>query len=586
MVNSQIESSAAGSVKAILNDTGYIDASNIKERDKFPVWDGDILVYSSKEHWNNETIRYKIPVQVKGTKNKIDKTLKYRVKMNDLYHYYNDGGVLYFVVQVDTKNSLNNKIFYRDLLPYQIDDIRNGKENQEKCYMDLKEFPKTHCNIMDLIHRFYFESMQQRPYTLNNTITISNPDNIFIPTPKSQDFQYIKNYLLNYSGTGYVMLTNGFPYPYKGIEKGDIRCVEKEKKVDIIIGDKTYKLDCLIEEKYNETQVIINKKVQFLYQEDEKVDVTLLTHSNLCTHLKNIEFLLDLAVHKAYTVNGITYNFIGNRQNIIDLKKSYIFYKRIQKAMDVVGVCSPFTLQEFSPQDIQYANILIDAFSKHKFVSLKTDIDCFILPLKICGSVIICAAFKQPNGQYKLEVIRENTPASVTNDSGKSIPVSPYMILKRDSLQNVINLDFNAFLPDIQKYGTNIEYIKVVNNFALELLSAYDASKEEILLNTAYNIIQWLDSINFDTDIETSIIHHLNLLQCKVRKQLKLTKKDKDYLRNIYKNSDETTFKFGACVILQEKDTAEEYFKQLPLDSQEKLIGVPIYTLWKGLNNG
>ena len=66
MTNSQVESSAVGSVKNVLNDTGYIDASDIKERDKFPIWDGHILVRSSDTTEKKDMIHYKIPVQVKG----------------------------------------------------------------------------------------------------------------------------------------------------------------------------------------------------------------------------------------------------------------------------------------------------------------------------------------------------------------------------------------------------------------------------------------------------------------------------------------------------------------------------------------
>ncbi|MBR1775926.1 hypothetical protein IJ750_02490 [bacterium] len=585
MVNNEtIGDSAVISVEGELNDTGYISVSHIKRGDTEPIWDGNLYVYKDVERRDKEALLYRVPVQIKGINSKLSKNLSFSVDASELKQFYATNGVLYFVVEVDAFHFKNNKIYYLDLLPFDISKIMQEEQKSYSIYM--KEFPEENGKKMEIIHRFCLESETQPKCVLQRTMNIKHPDILFIPTPKSNNINYINNYKLNYTGTAYAKTEDGLFYPVKKIEYPLNTTDDFLKNADILTGKHHYLFDCEFENDSDTDIIKINKNIKFSFYRDGTIDTTLSIHPDLLQHIQNTEFLFNASIYGTYSINGIVYSFSKDKKIRDELKKIYIYFRRIQKAMDVVGVCSPFTLQEFSSQDIQYANILIDAFSKHKLVSLKTDIDCFILPLKICGSVIICAAFKQPNGQYKLEVIRENTPASVTNDSGKIIPVSPYMILKRDSLQNVINLNFNAFLPDIQKYGTNIEYIKVVNNFALELLSAYDASKEEILLNTAYNIIQWLDSINFDTDIETSIIHHLNLLQCKVRKQLKLTKKDKDYLRNIYKNSDETTFKFGACVILQEKDTAEEYFKQLPLDSQEKLIGVPIYTLWKGLNNG
>ena len=140
MTNSQIENSAVGSVKRALNDTGYIDVSNIKEGDKFPVWDGDILVYDSDKERKNENIKYKLPVQVKGTEARVENSLKFKIRTNDLKKYRDDGGVIYFVVQVDKNNSINNKIFYIDLLPVNIKKILKNKKHSKMQAKDRVDF--------------------------------------------------------------------------------------------------------------------------------------------------------------------------------------------------------------------------------------------------------------------------------------------------------------------------------------------------------------------------------------------------------------------------------------------------------------
>lgn len=125
--NNNIEKSATTSVEAILNDTGYVEPY-IKTGDKEPIWDGCIYVYNDKEkHNNDKNYQFRIPVQVKGTLAKIEKSLKYDMKTSHLKSYLKDGGVLYFVVQVDKNASQNNKIFYADLHPF---NIKKGFEKQ------------------------------------------------------------------------------------------------------------------------------------------------------------------------------------------------------------------------------------------------------------------------------------------------------------------------------------------------------------------------------------------------------------------------------------------------------------------------
>ena len=71
----------------------------IDDNDKTPSWDGNIFLYSNSSGEKSNLLG-KIPVQVKGhnIKSFPKGNMKYRAEMADLRNFYNDKGVLYFVV--------------------------------------------------------------------------------------------------------------------------------------------------------------------------------------------------------------------------------------------------------------------------------------------------------------------------------------------------------------------------------------------------------------------------------------------------------------------------------------------------------
>ena len=61
-----IEMSAVNKLEASLLSTGMI-VPNISKADKVPSWDGEILLYKTKEDLSKGNLSGTIPVQVKGT---------------------------------------------------------------------------------------------------------------------------------------------------------------------------------------------------------------------------------------------------------------------------------------------------------------------------------------------------------------------------------------------------------------------------------------------------------------------------------------------------------------------------------------
>lgn len=581
MVNSQIESSAVGSVRRVLNDTGYIDASNIKEGDKFPIWDGDILVYSSDKERDNQDIKYKIPVQVKGTEARIENSLRFKIRTNDLKKYRDDGGVIYFVVQVDKNNSIKNKIFYRDLLPVNIKKILKNKSNQGTISVDVKELPEEKEKLVDLIFNFGLNKEKQAAFIPTDKYTPADFDKIYLhyETPFKANPNDI---LLNFSGFVYGYKDN-IPYPILEVQKGGI-CQLITAPLKISIDNTVFFENCELKKDINSLTLIINHNLEFIYHNnDRNIKCNLLLQGTLNNYIKSLKFLLEIHKVKYFYINECKQDCPFKSDDIKVLEENLRYYEILKQAFDKSGVNEDIELHVFNEIDNRNANILINAFVYNQDISLKTDSEGYVLDFHILDNTITCLAVRNKVGKYNF--LRFPIEGTVTVErNGDLVKVPPVLMLKRQHLKNSININFDTFLDDVKKYALTATYLEIVNESALELISAYDETKKDILLNTAYNILQWMEQVN--TEDKLAIIYHLNLLQCKVRKNKKLSDEDTDYLYNISEQSDEMAFKYGATVLLREKDRAKRYFTQLPKDEQKRIINFPIYNLWKDLNNG
>lgn len=113
-------------VQAIQNETlklGSKLVSKINAGDKEISFDGEIQLYNSAAHTKG-TFEEIVRVQVKstGVEEFSERKTTYSLELEHYKNYLNCGGVLFFVVQV-RKSDEKTKIFYKQLLPLELDKI-------------------------------------------------------------------------------------------------------------------------------------------------------------------------------------------------------------------------------------------------------------------------------------------------------------------------------------------------------------------------------------------------------------------------------------------------------------------------------
>ena len=123
MNSNKIETGAIICLESLLWECPHIESS-ISRNDKGLSWDGFIYLYSNKNQ-KKENLVCKCEIQVKG-KAKLGKSRSYSISIADLNNYKNNGGIIFFVIDIETK-----KVFYTELLPTKIGHILKLKLKKE-----------------------------------------------------------------------------------------------------------------------------------------------------------------------------------------------------------------------------------------------------------------------------------------------------------------------------------------------------------------------------------------------------------------------------------------------------------------------
>lgn len=140
MTQKDIETLSVSAVRDSIVMSDFLDQF-ISDNDKEPSWDGHVYIYDNKSK-KKATLRGRVPVQVKGTKNNnlLKVEINYPVSIADLRNYLYDGGVIIFVVYIREGN-LQKKIYYAELSPIILRRILAEAEKQKTKSIKFKEFP-------------------------------------------------------------------------------------------------------------------------------------------------------------------------------------------------------------------------------------------------------------------------------------------------------------------------------------------------------------------------------------------------------------------------------------------------------------
>lgn len=286
---------------------GKIDPSYLNANDKYPIWDGELIIYKNEDMIKNEDIDFRIPIQIKGisTKNakSLDKKHIFRKfpKKNISMFNQEDGVLLVDVVYFDKDNY---SIYYCELLPIKLKRILEQQSNEEKIRVKYKMVSSR--EEIERVCQFFNENRKLQPSDFLGMFEKEKPikgDKIHIDArlfdSKKENYEDIYIYhvdngkkLPSVKAVLSATSTQEFNVTIEGkVFFNEFSTMKTTKGPGVRIGDIFQVTNDLFE-----SQIVIG----FLNRRDITIDY----------YLKNIEFMIALIKYEYFCLGEVRNEFL------------------------------------------------------------------------------------------------------------------------------------------------------------------------------------------------------------------------------------------------------------------------------------
>ena len=575
----KIEKSAILALKRIICLHGKMNEL-LNENDKEPSWDGDIFVYSN-EDLKVENIIYKIPTQVKGKNDEslLNRTrITYPVKYKHLRNYFNNGGVCYFVIVISDDGE-RTTIFYNALTPIKLQSLLKGTE--KKGFDQTKSVPLNRLNNNDknelcrVLMQFGHDSGEQGAKELvRKAISLEDMEKIdsIRATTFVSDKENIFKEVTNGEICWYGHLADAdiwLPFDYDTqMQMEVINCVKIEKsfRIDEEVyydsfeirknGDVTFSL------KLSENLIINFQKRNFDFK----------LKSDLTQVMRDIHFLEAMRYGKTFYVGEHKVCEYTNLQLSDGLQHMIKELKQLQLALIKFDIELNKDFRDFTDEDWKAVDELLHIYQGK--IKPKNENAWHMWWWQ--GKVVPFFLIVDPNGELCIEngACFKHIKISVGSEAkDERYIVPPFIMFKRDIWEKLYDVDEGILLEELDKGEFNKETSANFTQLFLEILSAYDVTKNEKYYDVAKTISDRLLVIDSEADYVK-----LNRLQLLKRKR-NLTENELQELEKIETNTEDVKVACAANILLENRRRAKTKLDEMSDEDKNLFMTFPIYNL-------
>lgn len=555
--------------------------------DTYPSWDGEIIVYSSEDSRNKRKktdITGRVPVQVKGThvKHFSKGTCSHNIEVADLKNYSNEAGALFLVVEMTDFNDVNKtKIFYAELLKYDIQKLIKGKEHQKTISHTFQELPEDKLYLLCkhfLFHRTEqgYKLMTWDGKTEYDEYTLAVIDN------KESDLDF---YLFDL-GT-FIYGENKHTNLKVPIDrfKADIK-IEQEK-FNIGTRDKVF-YDKLYREKTRDNQKIKFGKSFTMVLSDNKLDINFSESGSIRERIKDCEFFVEIAKAGKIYLNHteVSLNFKEDvYKDVLAPMPNYI--KKLKEILWVLNYLGVEPDEDFDTlkKDLKQISFLIDVII-NKTVEANKITDKHLQVVSVGNYKILLSKGVGEHENtffdfFNYNEIKEKYRILISSDETfkNAVEHSPYILLKPEELYKYSNLK----LDSIEKALTDVDYtnsisLDISNEFLLNTLLYLDDNENDKRKEILTMIANMYDYIYEQTD-ETMFL--INKMQAIFRKR-KLAEEEIMKITEIkVTNMDDIAIVSASDILLDNHNEFKYRFDKLSEKDKSLIKDYPIYNLIK-----
>lgn len=562
--------------------------SHINSNDKEPSWDGDVEVYKKSGHVHAKAdLILKVPVQVKGhiKPNLKKKSIKYSIQYSDLRNYLYVGGTIFFVVYFDEEDE-HHTIYYVGLLPFDLKKmLKDHKGDLSKCKsIELKVFPTKKEDIDDIFLNFAHHMNRQRA-AINSALLSFDSDlptntiSLGYSTSAAKHYDLPLDYFFDHETYIYAVLPQKVELPIAHLDR--IELFSFTRDAPISVDSKVYFKSYTVTRSKISTVIRFGKGIQMSFSTTQslptKFNFTL--SGTLSERIKDAEFMIAALSAHHYEINGGKIAFSeADCANLPTLQKKLSFLLDVKKTLDAVHVTADLDCSSLSVTDNTNLSILRAALIDKE-------------PIKMCSSQSLLRTCHIANLELLLWVVPTEENSEYYNiydfnyvpliyrefdKNDKEYPSTHFVMLNKDEMLKYCNIDYNALLDAVQHVPFSKDYSHSLNALLLEMLKAYDESKNSRieLLSTATTLALWIKDSDPYTEHPIAI---LNYLQSVKRSRTLTSTEQAEILSLIEVAQDNESIYVGAYLLLDNPVAAKIHFDKLPEESQKFLESCPIY---------
>lgn len=563
MNSNKIETGAINCLKTILWNCPHIDP-DISENDKRLSWDGFIFLFSDKEH-KKENLVCKCEIQVKG-KEKLGRRRSFSISIADLINYQNNGGVLFFVVDIET-----NKVFYSELLPIKIGNILQDKAKRPKSIsVELDEFPTNPMAIEILIKKFCEHSDKQRA-SKGRIIDFNEK------TMELNGGSCFKGELNLIKEKNSIYLSEKSTYLYKQNKDGSIlplnivkiAKITKTQKLDIYIDDKLWKnisVQSVVTQKNEQPYLLINDNIYIYYNEAVKEPLKFILRGKI-SNLKVSGELMNL-INQGCEVkleNWGIFKMCPDMEQKINFNGFYKELMAVVNVLEYLEVSDIVSYEQLTEDDINVLLWMSERIADPK-KSFKEDTIEAAIELHQFSSFRVVTLFVKDSSQNIWILNPFGFPFGISKDNKNDSLIYPlFIFLGEEELEFASNLNYDIMLECITTYTFKVGCSEEMIGFILRALLVVDRTKNKCLLSVVTCLAKRL------YEFEKTIINLINYLQC-IRREREVTQEEADSLLNLFEENNDKSLVFECAIalILKDKYKYHRWYKQL--DSKDKKV--------------
>jgi len=569
-------------------------ASHIEKNGNTPLWDGFVLVYHTSAH-DKKSFFGKVPVQVKGTYSRFKSAVEVTEKAAaaDLEGYLKDGGVIYFYVYMTEET---HSIYYASLLPYDLMTILQPKLKQNKLDISLQKFPVNSTQEMtNIFMSFISDRKKQSGFTRNEPYTLEELQKQGVEI-ETLAFSFTGIGLENCNIAEYA--STHTPYIY-AVTKGDKRYIPIDKpsnieteriiKSPIIIEGQTYYTEYTTKFLKGEQRIIIG--ASFILETPNQGQGTLSAQisGKLSKRIVDIKFLLALNKYKYFLIRGVRIDFNSinlTHQDVEALESTLLRFEMIKQVLDELDVQEDLDVEKITDGDERTINLLIEAVLHNRKVGLKNvNRNSASSGFIVLSDLTILIIYQPSVGETSEYYIKSFTKTSqikiVYQKDSESIEVigSNYLLLQKEHYIKASNVNIDIAFASLTSFGNDEVLLERINNSMLEVLKAYDETKNEKMLLFAEKLSSWIitNRPNPETSHEIDTLNHLQI----VKRRRKFTPEETVELILIKKNSQEASFLCASHILLDEFADAARCFGMLEDGVKKDFLEYPICVFLK-----